>query len=157
MMIKTPQTEAKRFISKVKKDSNGCWVYQGSSDTGGYGVFTSSKQRYAAHRYSWELFNGPIKKGLQVLHKCDNPICVNPDHLFLGTPQDNMLDKTNKLRQYRGIGHHSAIMTSDFIEAVVNEAKTAKSISALARKLKTTPRTINKALIKAFVLGFDRI
>lgn len=94
-------TLADRFWLKVQKGS-GCWLWTGGKHGRGYGglhcggkVFRKYLQ---AHRVSWELHHGPIPDGLWVLHKCDNPICVNPDHLFLGTRQDNMGDCAAKGR-----------------------------------------------------------
>ena len=75
--------------------------------SGGYGqlmVYSVSKMPLRAHRVSWELFRGAIPDGLHVLHRCDNPACVNPEHLFLGTATDNMADKYRKGRQARGEG-----------------------------------------------------
>jgi len=93
-----------RFWDKVNKDTeSGCWVWQSSIRGNGYGAFFTHLQPegrkcHGAHRYSWELSNGAIPEGLWVLHKCDNRICVNPDHLFLGDRTDNMRDCANKKR-----------------------------------------------------------
>lgn len=78
---------------------SGCWKWLGMINQNRYGVSGRGK---LAHRASWEMFKYPIPKGLFVLHKCDNPACVNPDHLFLGTHQDNMRDMVSKGRQAKG-------------------------------------------------------
>jgi hypothetical protein len=78
-----------------------CWEWQGYLNESGYG-FTRIGGRggkaWLAHRLSWEIHNGQIPDGLHVLHKCDNPKCVNPNHLFLGTNLDNILDRVKKGR-----------------------------------------------------------
>ena len=87
-----------RFNAKFKVGLTGCWVWVGRPNTSGYGTFSLNKKRERAHRVSWMLNRGPIPEGLQVLHKCDNPPCVNPDHLFLGTNADNVKDRVSKGR-----------------------------------------------------------
>lgn len=78
-----------------------CWVWTGPaiSASSPYGCFwRPDSTSHAAHRYSWELHHGPVPDGLNVLHKCDNPPCVRPDHLFLGTDADNAADRDAKGR-----------------------------------------------------------
>lgn len=69
-----------------------------------YGIMKILGKKVAAHRISYELFKGKIKKGKFILHHCDNPPCVNPSHLYQGTPQDNMTDKVKRGRQYHPVG-----------------------------------------------------
>jgi hypothetical protein len=83
-----------RFLEKICYGLSGCWYWRGSRSKFGYGCFGRKK----AHRYSYELFNGKITNGLFVLHKCDIRNCVNPNHLFLGTQKDNVLDMVKKNR-----------------------------------------------------------
>ena len=78
--------------------SNGCWEWQGNKDMEGYGRISWKSKMTKAHRLIYELFEMPIPEGLCVLHKCDNPGCVNPDHLFTGTNYDNIADRNAKGR-----------------------------------------------------------
>lgn len=86
-----------RFWSKVTR-SDRCWEWQGPRDHDGYGFIKVMRCSRRAHRCSWELCVGPIPNNLFVLHRCDNPPCVNPAHLFLGTARDNALDMVGKGR-----------------------------------------------------------
>jgi len=92
-----------RFEQKyIPVPESGCWLWTEGLFKGGYGnIHTTGKSCTQAHRISWQIYKGPIPKGLHVLHKCDVPSCVNPDHLFLGTHLDNMKDKVKKGRQSR--------------------------------------------------------
>lgn len=94
-----------RFWSKVDR-SGDCWMWTASRNASGYGRFGGSNSggSYLAHRMCWELHNGPIPDGLCVLHRCDNPACVNPAHLWLGTRDDNNKDKTAKGRNVSPLG-----------------------------------------------------
>lgn len=99
-----------RFWSKVKQ-TDYCWEWQGQKNENGYGKFRINKIDSTASRIAYQIINGAITNGLHVLHKCDNPGCVNPDHLFTGTHQDNMTDMSRKGRgktlgkssKYRGV------------------------------------------------------
>lgn len=96
-------TLVERFWAKVNKIDGGCWLWTGNL-VRGYGQICvgrtadGKQQNVYAHRFSWEHFNGPIPDGLDCLHKCDTPPCVNPDHLFLGTDLENQRDASAKGR-----------------------------------------------------------
>lgn len=95
-----------RFWHKADvKTESECWEWKGNKNKTGYGMLWISDKpavKKLAHRISWEIHNGEIPEGLGVLHKCDNPPCINPAHLFLGTFRDNMKDKLTKGRHARG-------------------------------------------------------
>jgi HNH endonuclease len=91
----------KRFFEHVRAcESNACWWFDAKWQAGGYGKFRaeSGKPGVYAHRFIWEHENGKVPEGMKVLHTCDNPLCVNPSHLFLGTMRDNVLDSIAKRR-----------------------------------------------------------
>jgi hypothetical protein len=86
-----------RFEANIRK-TESCWLWTGMLTDGGYGVISDHQKKTRAHRASYALYVGPIPEGMHVLHRCDNPPCVNPKHLFLGTHIDNMRDMESKGR-----------------------------------------------------------
>lgn len=101
--MSTSKPIEERFWAKVNK-TESCWLWTGFLDKDGYGFIRQGGAKgkmVRAHRFSWELTNGKIEEGMKVLHNCpggDNPSCVNPNHLFLGTQQDNIADMVIKGR-----------------------------------------------------------
>lgn len=96
-----PERAVVRWWGHVQKDRNGgCWTWTGGKTKNGYGQFSivRSESKYLAHRISYYLFKGPIPKGKILMHTCDNPSCVNPDHLQAGTYKENMVDMYQKGR-----------------------------------------------------------
>jgi hypothetical protein len=110
-----PQT---RFWSHVAK-SETCWTWTAARNSNGYGNFSPMTGSWSlAHRYSWELEHGAIPRGLWVLHRCDNPPCVRPAHLFLGDHQSNVADMISKRRHMHGERHWKATLTDDQVSDI---------------------------------------
>lgn len=144
-----------RFMEKVVPDPNsGCWLWDGwVSPSTGYGMFRidPTKNNVLAHRASWMLHNGEIQHGLYVCHKCDVRSCVNPSHMFLGTPSDNMQDAAKKGRMNwsenesrsipTGESHHASKLTR---QDVIDIRKSDKRGDDLARRYSVTPVTISR-------------
>lgn len=108
-------TDAERFWTKVRR-GDGCWEWTGSRNRPGrYGRVLWRGKRLLAHRVAWTVAGGEVPDGLRVLHRCDNPICVRPEHLFLGTQADNVADMIAKGRAKNQRGHRNgrAILTDD--------------------------------------------
>lgn len=138
-------TLAERLWSRVVKgDGDSCWLWTGATHEFGYGVITdrSSKRHVRAHRLSWELANGPIAGDLLVLHKCDNPRCVRPDHLFLGDHADNTTDKVSKGRQRRGSSHPATTLTEAQALEIARSPKTTAARRELVRRFGVRPATV---------------
>lgn len=103
-----------RFDAQMRV-TDGCWLWEGARQPYGYGAFGARAKNYSAHRWQWERHHGPLQPGQVVMHLCDTPECVRPDHLAAGTQAENIRDKMEKgrhrYRAFRGEEHPRARLT----------------------------------------------
>lgn len=129
---RTPKPIATRLFAKTIKTET-CWLWQGSKGPMGHGQIylgpENDKRLAFAHRVSWELHYGKIPSGLFVLHKCDVPNCIRPDHLFLGTKADNSKDMVSKGRQKRGEQLPQTKLTADIVRQIKTSTESCLSIA----------------------------
>lgn len=119
----------------IPEPNSGCWLWVGGVGKRGYGRFCwEGDNEFKAHRASWILNCGPISNDLHVLHKCDTPICVNPNHLFLGTQADNMADMIAKGRDRKkpliGSRHNMAKLTEHQIADIRSDMRSQRRIAS---------------------------
>lgn len=132
------KTLQERFWEKVDvKEQDDCWEWKACKKSDGYGLFNISNKNEIASRVSWEIKYGKIEKNLCVLHKCDNPLCVNPHHLFLGTHLDNMMDMCKK-----GRTHNSKLSIEKVKEIKILLAQ-HRSPNSIAKKFQISKQLIN--------------
>lgn len=154
-LVRFAQKYVDRFWSYVRRGT-GCWEWQRGLFPDGYGQFHaySGSRRFGlrAPRFAWEITNGPIPAGLCVCHRCDNVLCVKPDHLFLGTPADNthdMIAKGRRVqarsteRRMRGDNHYAARLTSDDVIEIVRRLAAGEKQNVLATEFGVLKTTIN--------------
>lgn len=109
-----------RFLDMLERVANGCWLWTGCVSRDRYGIFNKGgRTAVLAHRVSYELHCAPIPKGMFVCHRCDNPPCANPMHLFLGTNADNMADMIAKGRQTRGEQKKNSKLTEQHVREIL--------------------------------------
>ena len=122
---KTPGKKPREFWSLVEK-TDDCWLWRGSvNHVHGYGYYYH-RGSHRAHRYAYIECVGPVPAGLVVCHKCDNKLCVRPDHLFAGSQADNIADKVAKGRQARGAAIGNAKLTSEDVAAIRSNHRKGK-------------------------------
>lgn len=114
--------------SYLKDTQTSCWVWKKSKTKLGYGKASYNGKQITAHRLSFILNKGEIPLGLFVLHKCDNPSCVNPDHLFLGTQSDNIKDMHNKKR---GCKQPNIKITDEMLYKIKNSSLSQRELALL--------------------------
>jgi len=144
-------SDVSRFWSKVNRTDNPaeCWEWTAYKDRHGYGQFGVSNPRRVeySNRTAWAITNGPIPDGMHICHRCDNPSCCNPAHLFLGTAADNMVDAATKGRMPRGEVHHSAKLTDDQVTAIrAVYATGTESQVTLAARFRVSSSVINEVI-----------
>lgn len=124
---------AEKFHSRyIPVPEAGCWIWTGSASRYGLMVARASGVIRGAHRVSWELHKGPIPAGMNVCHRCDTPLCVNPDHLFLGNDKDNHQDRARKGRSAnrRGERNTLAVLTDAQVLAIRGDGRPQRVIAA---------------------------
>lgn len=135
--------------ARATRAPSGCWLWSGQRDRDGYGSVSYRNRRWGAHRLAWFFRRGPIPKGLFVCHRCDVPACINPEHLFLGSPRDNTQDSATKGRRAdtRGSRHGNSKVT----EAQVVEMRAAFAagdpVATIARRVGMSPANTKKIVL----------
>lgn len=155
-----PNQKTRFWKNVARKNKDDCWHWQGWLNRQEYGEYNVNGNKYLAHRIAFKLHNDKDPLGLLVLHKCDNPSCCNPHHLFLGTDYDNILDMINKGRNNRNRGHKSRFNQQD-INKMIELRKECKGYKEIAKVFNVTDSTISNILNKEqkttnkFVGDFD--
>ena len=134
--------EAQSLIKdkSVLVEDTGCWEWRSSNLPKGYGMVQFNKKRYYTHRLSYEAFIGPIESGMLICHKCDNPKCCNPDHLFMGTAFDNMRDMAAKGRNWvpygawAGQANPKAKLTPEIRSKIEDELRSGERAAYVAQR-----------------------
>lgn len=119
-----------RFNAYLGRRSFGCWLWTGPLNDKGYGIFYFGRGRVLAHRLSWAIVHGRVPNDRFVLHRCDNPKCCNPEHLFLGTPKDNVDDMDAKGRRnpVHGTAHHGATLNPEQVRDIRSDPRSNADI-----------------------------
>ena len=145
LAVDIDQIAEARFWALVAIDfrPGACWHWRGAVENG-YGRFKLNGGRSAANRVSFALFNGEAPSGKFICHRCDNPICVRPDHLFLGTPTDNMMDKVNKRRHAFGSRTGTAILNERSVREIRELLSDGQSLQSIAVRFGVAKRTVQK-------------
>ena len=135
-----------RFWAKVSK-TDGCWLWRASVDRWGYGQIGSSgkpRTMLKAHRVSWEFAYGAIPDGLSVLHRCDTPACVRPEHLFLGTQQDNVADMNAKGRNRFQRQNPALKLSEEQVRAIRHRRSRGEKLAVLSFDFRVSQSTISR-------------
>jgi hypothetical protein len=145
----TATSPTEKFWSHVEK-TGSCWIWRGVRHRKGYGnlQWGSSRKktirRRLAHRFAYEMHAGTVPDGMLVCHRCDNPACVNPAHLFPGSPADNSADMVAKRRSASGEAHAHARLTWGNVDEIRMLAGVESRQRVLARRFGVSPQTISR-------------
>lgn len=124
------KTIEERFWGRVVLDEQtGCLNWQGGKNSSGYGAIGFGGKVIATHRLAYILSKGEIPDGLLVRHTCDNRLCCNIDHLLLGTIQDNMKDKMDRVRQSKGTDHGMSFLSEEDVGYIIKSEETQQTIA----------------------------
>ena len=143
----------------IKDHDSGCWNWIGKKDKRGYGRCSFEGRKQFAHRISHKVFKGPIPDGLYILHSCDNPACINPDHLRIGTQAENMNDAV--VRRRMPIGEQSSMskLSNESVMQIVEMRNSGMSIADIARNFNvefTTVSVILRGHTWSWLTGIER-
>jgi hypothetical protein len=150
-------TAIERVLKRTIKQDDGCWIFQGAKNCHGYGMIGLGKRSDGierCHRVSYRHFIGEIPKGMFICHKCDVPACVNPEHLFIGTPKDNHTDMRNKNRHSNpprnlhdcGEYRYNSKLNDDLVRNIRIEYSHGASMYSIAKRLQMSNTTISKVI-----------
>jgi len=149
-MSKTPRQRFDEAWMPITE--SGCWIWSSLTDDSSYGRLRIDGNQISAHRFSYSEFVGEIPEGLCVCHKCDIPSCVNPDHLFLGTHQENIDDRVRKGRSHRGKvrgeANYNSKLTEQDVISIRLDASNGVPRSVLQNKYKISQSGIRLIIIK---------
>lgn len=135
-----------RFWRRVQK-TDDCWLWLGGRRGDGYGAWVYEGKQQGVHRLAYMLEVGPIPQGMVVMHSCDNPICVNPSHLSLGTPAENSADAAHKGRRLPGSRNHQAKLTEPQVISMRSlYDRGTWTQKELAHKFDVSPALVNHIL-----------
>jgi hypothetical protein len=147
------RTLLERFTKRYEVDvETACWNWTGASMVRGYGVIRIGRRNEGAHRASWLIHRGEIPSGAFVCHRCDNPRCVNPEHLFLGTSADNVADMDTKgrrrtvLPRLHGEQHPTSKLTEEAVLAIVTEGRAGVTMTSLAFRFGISEAQVRRIL-----------
>jgi hypothetical protein len=149
-MAKSRQNPREIILLRSDKTEK-CWFWTGLKTWDGYGVMGIGRRQYRAHRISYEVFHGIQADGFSVCHRCDNPICVNPDHLFLGSPKDNTQDMIQKGRKFLMIDeqHPNTKITHQNRRLIISRRNNGEKLTEIANDYNVSFQTISAICLGA--------
>ena len=134
-----------RFMDKaVPVSESGCWIWIGGVTGSGYGAMKINGKMVGAHRVSYDLHNADLCGDREILHSCDNPLCVNPDHLSAGTHQDNMADQVAKQRHAIGSRNHFSSLDEGKVSKIKEQLRLGREGKDIAAEFGITPPAVSK-------------